>query len=278
MKRVCPNCAEFIDKKTEICPHCGKPVVYNNSLKEIKKTNDNSDLKKSDIPIKKERKKRQPKPSKYDMDIHESKDGTIHIDTPESLYYSSPEYKQRKAKGEYGHDKLKWWEIYRWADLTLTRRKINKIVNKNSNMPPDNLSYVSMILLTILIGFTGLHNVYAKNYTRGIIMASLFTISMVVVALSESVPFFNSVLYSLGAFPGLIVFLMWFFDIFKVIFKKYIYKKSKLEYIKRLDVETRAKLSKKYIDMSKYETKSWKERRNLKKNSSEPNINELEVK
>lgn len=236
MKRVCPHCAQFIDRKLEICPACGKPV---------KSDRVNVAKKDRDVIVKTK------KPKKDKSQNADNKNyGTIHISTSESIYYNSAEYSAKKARGEYQPEKLKWWEIYKWADRVWVKRKINKVVNKNSNQPPENLSYVSMLILTLLIGFSGLNNIYAKNYRRGITMLSFFSISLLVVGLTEQLPFLLKVQYSLGGLLGFVVLIMWLFDIFRVVFKKYVYKTSKLEYIRMLDIETRAKLGKKYIDLN----------------------------
>ena len=256
MKRICPNCAEFIDKKYSVCPKCGKPIHGAKNKKDSEPTYSNrSNNIKTNLSSDKSSQKKARRGLTF-ADIEAIPDNSVHINTKDSIYYTSGEYSARKARGEYSPEKLKWWEIYKWADQTMTRRKINKIVNRNSNMPPNNLSIVNMILLTLLIGYTGLNHIYSKNYRRGIVMISLLTVSLTVIGLSDSVQVLKSVIYSLGAFPGLIVLIMWIYDIFRVIFKKYVYKRSRLEYIKKLDIETRAKISKKYIDMSKFEEKS----------------------
>lgn len=246
MKRVCPNCAKFISRKEQVCPYCQKPTKR-----------EKINYSKADEVKIKNNKKDSGKKSK-NINTNTDKYGTINIATNESIYYNSAEYSAKKARGEYEPEKLKWWEIYKWADRLWTRNKIKKVVNKNSNQPPENLSYASMLILTLLTGFTGLHNIYAKNYKRGIIMLSLFSISMAVVGLVDYLPFLEKVQYSIGGFFGFVVLLMWVFDIFRVIFKKYIYKLSKIEFIKMLDIETRAKLGKKYIDMSKFDKKTKK--------------------
>lgn len=244
MKRVCPNCAQFIDRKLEVCPHCKKPVKRDR-VNVIERDKTPSKIAKDGK--RKEKSKKAKKATIVDASLY----GKINIATPDSIYFNSSEYSAKKARGEYEPEKIKWWEIYKWADLVLTRRTINKVVNKNSKKPPENLSYVSMIILTILIGFTGLHNFYAKNYRRGAWMLSLFSLSIFVVGMTDAVPAFADlkIVYSLGALPGLIVVLMWFFDIVRVIFKRYIYQKSRIEYIKMLDIETRAKLGRRYIDL-----------------------------
>lgn len=257
MKRVCPNCAQFIDRKLEVCPYCKKSVK--GERENILERDKNIKRSEKIAGKKKERFKKTAKLSSVDSSLY----GKINIATPDSIYFNSAEYSAKKARGDYEPEKIKWWEIYKWADLVLTRRNINKVVNKNSKTPPENLSYISMIILTILIGFTGLHNFYSKNYRRGAWMLSLFSLSFFVVGMTEMVPAFANlkIEYSLGALPGLIVILMWFFDIIRVVFKKYIYQKTRIEYIKRLDIETRAKLGKKYIDLENCGKRVPRERR-----------------
>lgn len=235
MKKVCLNCARFIDKKADVCPYCGH--VFTAPKKNV-------------INVDKQQKQNTPKKkkSKTVVTVNENY-GTIHISTKDSVYYSSKDYSARVARGEYKPEKLKWYEVDKWADKILTRRRINKVVNKEASKVPENLNYWAMLVLTILTGFVGLHNFYAKNYKRGIFMLCMFLFSLGIVGLVPYLPFLSYVQWSLGGGIGLIVAVMWFLDVFRVIFKKYIYQYSRIEYIKMLDTETRAKLGQKYIDL-----------------------------
>ena len=78
-------------------------------------------------------------------------------------------------------------------------------------------------------------------------MLGSFLVSLVVIMLAESVPFFASIQLSIGGLSGMIVMVMWLWDLFAIIFKKFRYRTTKLAYIKSLDVETRARLGTKYI-------------------------------
>ena len=39
-------------------------------------------------------------------------------------------YSVKKARGDYREPKIKWWEIYKWADRSFARRKIKREVSK----------------------------------------------------------------------------------------------------------------------------------------------------
>ena len=111
------------------------------------------------------------------------------------------------------------------------------------------MSYWGLLLLSIFTGFVGGHNFYARNRRRGIVALSLFSFSLSMVALMDVFPFLLNFQYSLCALPGLICVMMWVWDILLVLFRKYKFRESKLNFIYSLDVETRARLHNKYIEV-----------------------------
>lgn len=153
-------------------------------------------------------------------------------------------YSSKKAKGEKpAREKIEWWEIYKWADLYLARRKINKEVKKASHKIPYGISRTKMLLLSIFFGWFGAHDFYAKNNKRGWTAVSFLTI----VAIVLNVP----VLYKLmgifvGGGLGFAMLVMWFGDIFAIATNRYKYRISKEEFISNLNLSTRGKLRKKY--------------------------------
>ena len=54
-----------------------------------------------------------------------------------------------------------------------------------------------------------------------------------------------------GGGLGFTIFALWFTDLFGLIFNKYSYEISKEEFISNLNVETRMKLRKKYVNLDK---------------------------
>ncbi len=180
----------------------------------------------------------------------------VHIDVSSISFLQGKvglqnKYKPKQAGEEidYRQEKLKWWEIYRFADRWLVRRAINKHVRKASVVRPEKTSFWTLLLLAIFTGFLGGHSFYAKNYKRGIVSLSCFSLSIVMVVLMDYIPFMQNFQYSLCALPGLISLMMWAWDILLIIIKKYKFRVSKLDYIYSLDVETRARLNNKYIDI-----------------------------
>ena len=68
-----------------------------------------------------------------------------------------------------------------------------------------------------------------------------------------------------GGGLGFAIIALWFTDLFGIIFNKYRYKISKEEFISNLNVETRAKLGKKWIALDKTVFKQKEENRLNKK-------------
>lgn len=181
----------------------------------------------------------------------------VHINVESSSYFERKRNKYNPSPnrlvgvndaGKYEMEKLKWWEIYRWADRQLAKNKINKIVKKESLKRPEKVSYWVLFFLTLFSGFVGIHNFYAGNTKRGVVSSSCFGLAFFFVIFLNGIKFFNMYMQGLlCAIPGLICLFIWVSDFIAIIFKRFKYSKSKIEFIKTLDIETRARLGKKYI-------------------------------
>lgn len=181
----------------------------------------------------------------------------VHIDVQDVSYFEKKRNKYTPSKdrlvalngeGKYEMEKLKWWEIYRWADRQLAKNKINKVVKKESLKRPEKVSYWVLFFLSLFSGFIGLHNFYAGNTKRGIVSAVCFGLAFGFVIFLDGISFFNTYMQGLlCAVPGLIALFIWVSDFISIIFKRFKYTKSKIAFIKTLDIETRARLGKKYI-------------------------------
>ncbi len=285
MKRICRNCFNSVDRTLSICPYCNKPVSGKpakvkpdevnkvktrtaEDIENIKQKTAQAQVDAVDENIKEEssyfqRPKWVPKKKRENFEEEQKqKNGTHirvkgrHIDVSKSSFLQGKvgnrnNYKPKTAGEEidYRQGKLEWWEIYRFADRWLVRRAINKHVKKASVVRPEKVSYWGLLLLSIFTGFVGGHNFYAKNYRRGIVSLSLFSFSLSMVALMDVFPFLLNFQYSLCALPGLVCLMMWVWDILLVLFRKYKFRESKLNFIYSLDVETRARLHNKYIEV-----------------------------
>lgn len=182
--------------------------------------------------------------------------GGVHIDVSKYSYFGRSYNKYNPSterivvqnNGKYELEKLKWWEIYKWADRQLAKNKIKKQVNKEAIKKPERVSFGVLLSLCLLSGFLGVHNFYAGNIKKGLISSISFAIAMVFVIFLDSIPFFNAYFQGLlCAIPGLICLVIWLSDSISILFKRFKYKTSKIAYIKTLDIETRARLGKKYI-------------------------------
>lgn len=158
------------------------------------------------------------------------------------------EYSIKKARGDYRPPKIKWWEIYKIADRTFARKKIKKEVSKAAKVKPDFISKAKLLTLAILFGWCGAHNFYAKNKKKGFTSLICISISILSMALSE-VPFFKMFELWLVGFTGFIVLVIWISDIVNIMFNKFNYRIQKDKFIAGLNIETRAKLGEKYIDL-----------------------------
>ena len=196
----------------------------------------------------KHKKKKNSNKPEYTVD----EDGSYNIDTSDVTFLENIEKQTssvRKARGDSQVlEKIEWWEIYKWADRMLARRKISKEVKKAATKTPKGIKRGAMIALCIFFGWMGAHNFYAGNKKKGWTVLAFNVIVTTVV----SVPILYEIM---GIFVGgglaFTIFALWITDLFGLIFNKFRYRISKEEFISNLNVETRAKLSKKYINLDK---------------------------
>ncbi len=200
----------------------------------------------------KKRKRHKHKQKIIDRPVVEvESDGSYNINTSDVTFFegAKEEYSAKKARGEGEQEKIQWWEIYKWADLYLARRKINKEVNKAAVIEPAYISHVTLLLLCFFFGIFGAHNYYAKNYKKGAFVSIALLIAMIVVAIPELEGVIN---VSVGGGLGFIVVAMWVWDFVAILFYKYKFRESKLKFISKLNLETRKKLGKKYVTIREW--------------------------
>ncbi len=320
-KRVCPMCAEIIDKKLTKCPICGHDfaaekedelTAFANSLDEKGEQKSNidpsagaatqenlsengdrdnfgasSDGADTNLSADKNdaettltegaektsaaggaeevgatsgdtasqtavRKRRKHKRKQQEVpDVKKDENGELEIDTTDVTYFEGAKqpYGAKSARGERDDEKIQWWEIYKWADLYLARRKINKEVNKAARIEPTYIKHGVLLCLAILFGWMGAHNFYAKNRGKGWFVLSSLIIALIVV----SVPAFKGVIdVSIGGGLGFVILIMWLSDVISIIMRRYKFRESKLKFIAKLNLETRKKLGKKYININEW--------------------------
>lgn len=320
-KRVCPMCAEIIDKKLTKCPICGhnfaaekedELAAFANSLDEkgeqksniapsaggvtqenLSKngdqdnlgissdgadTNLSADKNDAETTLTEDaektsaagganeagaasgneasrtavRKRRKHKRKQQEVpDVKKDENGELEIDTTDVTYFEGAKqpYGAKSARGERDDEKIQWWEIYKWADLYLARRKINKEVNKAARIEPTYIKHGVLLCLAILFGWMGAHNFYAKNRGKGWFVLSSLIIALIVV----SVPAFKGVIdVSIGGGLGFVILIMWLSDVISIVMRRYKFRESKLKFIAKLNLETRKKLGKKYININEW--------------------------
>lgn len=320
-KRVCPMCAEIIDKKLTKCPICGhnfaaekedELAAFANSLDEKGEqksniapsagvvtqenlsengdkdnldissdgadTNLSADKNDAETTITEDaektsaagganeagaasgneasqtavRKRRKHKRKQQEVpDVKKDENGELEIDTTDVTYFEGAKqpYGAKSARGERDDEKIQWWEIYKWADLYLARRKINKEVNKAARIEPAYIKHGVLLCLAILFGWMGAHNFYAKNRGKGWFVLSSLIIALIVV----SVPAFKGIIdVSIGGGLGFVILIMWLSDVISIVMRRYKFRESKLKFIAKLNLETRKKLGKKYININEW--------------------------
>jgi hypothetical protein len=166
-------------------------------------------------------------------------------------------YSIKKARGDYRPPRIKWWEIYKLADRSFARRKIKKEVNKAAVQKPSFIKQSKLLLLAIFLGWIGAHNFYAKNKKKGWVSVVTFIIWMGVVFLGNYSTFFASIEISVGGFAGFIDLFIWISDVISIIINKFKYRIQKEAFIFGMNIETRAKLGEKYIDLELYKKPWW---------------------
>lgn len=289
--RFCPRCMNIIHRNDKECSSCGLSMekmlemqLENEDKKDklvaeaIEKANqEESEVSETEASVsavqnpdenavKPKRHKHKPKNKQLKKeDLPEytvDENGEYNINTKDVTFLEDIDYKSYSKKQALGEkparEKIKWWEIYKWADLMLARRKINKEVKKASYKIPYGISRTKMLLLCIFFGWFGAHDFYAKNNKRGWTVLSF----SFVVALVINIP----VLYKLmgifvGGGLGFVLVVMWLGDLFAIITNHYKYRISKEEFISNLNVATRGKLAKRYWNLDRPTFKAREQKR-----------------
>lgn len=166
-------------------------------------------------------------------------------------------YSVKKSRGDYRPPKVKWWEIYKISDRYFARRKIKKEVTKAARIKPSFISKTKLLLLAIFLGWTGAHNFYAKNKRKGWVSLVSLVIWVGVAALAARFAFFQKIEISVAGLAGLVDLIIWLSDVINIIFNKFKYRLQIDKFISEMNVETRAKLGEKYIDLDLYHKPWW---------------------
>ena len=172
-------------------------------------------------------KKKRKKNDNFQFEIDEN--GEFNIDTKDveiigeevSKIYEErrrkQEYSVKKARGDYRQPKVKWWEIYKLADRAFARRKIKKDVSKAAKIKPDFISKAKLLILSILFGWCGVHNFYARNKKKGFVSLTFLTISILSMIFND-LAFVKAIEIWLIGFTGFVVISIWVIDIVNIIF------------------------------------------------------------
>ena len=285
--KQCPRCASEITEFDSVCPRCGLPIAEHSSknIKRTKKLEQKAEKKRVKEQKKKEKQAQfeiktdfsQYKKKEYmtkkqtqnalEFDVDENNEYNIDTSDVEIIDKETREmlakrekqtYSVKKARGEYNPEKIHWWELYKVANRAFARKKIKKEVNKAAKIKPDFVKKSKLLTLSIFLGWAGVHNFYAKNTRKGWFMLVCLGLWFGVIAFAMGGnAFFQSIQLSVGGFAGFLLLTTWFSDIINIIFNNFKYRIQKVQFISRLNVETRAKLGEKYIDMELYQKPWW---------------------
>ena len=269
---ICKNWFETYSGKPEVCPNCGvllrAPKEEKESKKKIKRERrkrlsdkeiaesiDFVELVKFSNETKNKTAKQQKKAKNITPEFTIDKNGEFNVNIKDVTYLPNTyDYSVKKARGEYEKPKIKWWEIYKWADLLLARKKVKKQVQKAGYYRPEPIKKKTAILLCIFFGWMGAHNFYARNNRKAWFTLFSVIFGSVVVLVNNS--FFAKIKISVGGGLLFIVLFTWIWDLINIILNKFTYRISRWSFIDNLNAETRAILGDKYIDKNEYK-KPW---------------------
>ncbi len=213
------------------------------------------------------KRKRNKKKNRLSFEV--DKDGKFNIDTSDVEIVGAEtgkiiddrfeqSYSVKKSRGDYSEPKIKWWEIYKLADRYFARRKIKKQVAKAARIRPSFIKKSKLLLLAIFFGWTGAHNFYAKNKRKGWLSLICLFVWVIIGGLGMyGVPVFSSIYISVAGAAGFITLFIWITDIVNICFNKFKYRLQIDKFISEMNVETRAKLGEKYIDLDLYHSPWW---------------------
>lgn len=237
------NKAETVSEETE------QAVVSDAQNEESESANENTNEVNEETTKKSKRHKHKPKQIRKE-DLPEytvDENGEYNINTKDVTFLEDIDYKSYSAKQARGEkparEKIEWWEIYKWADLMLARRKINKEVKKASYKMPYGVTRTGMLLWCIFLGWFGAHDFYAQNKKRGWTCIAF----NIIVAIVINVPVLYKIMgIFVGGGLGFCLVVMWLGDLIAILMNRYQYRISKEEFISNMNVATRGKLAKRY--------------------------------
>lgn len=245
---ICPFCGEVVKRSMNECSRCG--ATREIMEREIDKRKNQELTQKQEQKEQEFNEETKQLVKENPKDFSQDASGKIEIKTDDVTILPGS-YSIKTARGDNKQEKPKWWEIYKKADLILARRKIVREVNKEGRRYPEGKKKWKLLLLTVLFGFMGVHNFYATNKKKGWIHFSFFVFVCIFANLKWEFLAVSGLDWLLGGFAGFMCIFWWFLDLFNILFNKFVFDKTKNEFISKLNYNTRSKLGKKYINDKK---------------------------
>ena len=176
--------------------------------------------------------------------------GKTDINVSDVSFFTEEEKRKNAGKKYKMPEKLKWYDIFRWADRWLARRKVKRVVNKAATEIPERVNKWTMLSLCIFFGYMGAHSLYSRNWTRALVVMGSFVVTVVLCSIPQVQAYgmrSDSVMHIIIAPLALIFLITWIFDLVRIIFNRFRYRESRNKFIETLNFDTRAILGKRYI-------------------------------
>ena len=262
---VCPFCDSIIKRDMDECPTChATREIMKHEIEKRKKNeqdtaNQTEDKSNDDTPLEldmseeeklaKEKEQNAEIVKKHSHNMSQDVDGKIEIKTDDVTLLPKT-YSIKEARGDMP-EKPKWWEIYKRADQSLVRRKIKKEINREGRAYPNGIKKWKLIIFCILLGYAGIHHIYARNRKRGLWQMGLLIFAIVVTNLPWQFMADWGLDWFIGGFAGFVCISWWFWDLINIVTNRYVFDESRNNFIAKLNYNTRSKLGKKYINVKK---------------------------
>ena len=255
--RVCPRCASIVYGKKKSCPNCG--YVFD----EEKKLTTDTEKQSSQFLTKNERKNVAEALENKEGAPTDASANAVHAENVQEAQNEQKTTKRHKHKPKRKHVAMNVDEVVKQEGIVAKKQEDGTYTIDTSDVTylpqdasysvkkPEEISYVKMFFLALFLGWFGAHVFYANDKKRGWAMVIMTVVCFSCATVIMKYSFMQYWLGTVVGVLGLILFCMWISDLVRILFKKFRFRDSKLDFIRTLDIKTRATLSKKYIDLEK---------------------------
>ena len=288
-KKVCPRCANLLNKKDDVCPECGYSFSSAKENEEAKvlrfetSADNNAEEKAENIAENEvQAKEATEETTQAESDAAEVAEEKSEEGAEEAQTTAPKRHKHKKKNrnqkikidveidkdGEYNIDTrdVTFFEgasdSYSAKDKKKDKPKwwevyrwadlyfARKKINKEVNKAAVEIpAYISKTWMLILCLLFGWMGAH-NYYAKNYKKAVFITLSVIVAFVVANVKVFEGVIQiSVGGGFGFIVLFLWIWDFIGILINKYKYRESKLKFISKLNAKTREKLGQKYLNI-----------------------------